>query len=688
MSLWAELKRRNVIRIAAAYVVFGYILLQGADIVLGFTGAPDWVGKALIALLLLGFVPTLVLAWVFEVGPDGIHRDDGTRARDQGPQARRLDVVTLIAVAVLMGLLAWQQLGSPPSQETTATASPREVVRAAPTVEPLRAPEGTIAVLPFTNRSAEADTAYFVDGIHDDLLTELSRNGRLTVISRTSVMEYRDTTKNLRQIGEELGVAHVLEGAVQRAGQRVRINAQLIDAATDAHLWAETFDRELTPENIFEIQTEIATAIAQALGRALAGGADATTPRAPTQDARAYDLYLRARAGRMVWTEDDIRRRIAIYEEVLERDPQFAWAIAELGREHLNLFWFITRRDADRDRARALLDQALAIAPDDPQIQLAMAEYHYRAHLDYDAALAALARVETHLPGSSELMSLRAFVLRRKGDVAGTLAALQAAARLDPRSLEVIRALVEMHWLLGNFEQMDRWHEHLVVLPDLGHWGRNIPGYARLQRLGDPQQYMAGRMNLDELATRDPSGDRGQVFWASYWLRDFERAEAELAAVDQLVFADQFDLVPRPLMQAYLARARGQATAVREYARAARVVLDDVLDEHPDDYRAWAALGEVRALLGDARGAAEAIARSQAHPLVQRDVMLQSEVHRSQLVTLAMTAESPAVAAEMDRFLQREMNYWGYDGLMLDPVFDAHREHPAFQALAARYSQR
>jgi TolB-like protein len=196
-------------------------------------------------------------------------------------------VVTLVAVVVLMALLAWQQLGTPPSQESNATASSAEVARAMPTAEPLRALPGTVAVLPFTNRSAEPDTAYFVDGIHDDLLTELSRNGALTVISRTSVMEYRDTTKNLREIGEELGVAHVLEGAVQRAGQRVRINAQLIDAATDAHLWAETFDRELTPENIFEIQTEIATAIAQALGQGTdrwsggshAPGADAGCPR-------------------------------------------------------------------------------------------------------------------------------------------------------------------------------------------------------------------------------------------------------------------------------------------------------------------------------------------------------------------------------------------------------------------------
>ncbi len=680
MNLWGELKRRNVIRIAAAYVVFGWVLLQAADILLGFTGAPEWVGKALIALLVLGFIPALVIAWVFEVGPEGIRVDEGSQ-RTGGPQARRLDIVILGAVLLLMAMMVWRQVGGPaPTPDSTVT-------NPAPAIEQLRAPAGSIAVLPFTNRSSEQDTAYFVDGVHDDLLTELARNPSLTVISRTSVLEYRDTTKNLREIGEELGVAHVLEGAVQRAGQRVRINAQLIDAATDAHLWAESFDRELTPENIFEIQTEIATAIARALGRALAGGAEAATPRAPTQDARAYDLYLRARAGRFTWTPANIRERIAIYEEVVARDPQFAWAIAELGREHLNLFWYMTRRDADRDTARALLERALAIAPDDPQIQLAMAEYHYRAHLDYDAALAALARVEAHLPGSSELMSLRGFVLRRKGDVAGTLAALQTAARLDPRSLDVIRTLVETYWLIGDLEQLDRWHEHLAVLPDAEHWARSIPGYARFQRLGDPQQYVGGRLDLDELDSSAFLDVRNEVFWYSYLLRDFDRARAEIAAVDVPIFSDQFNVVPRPLMHAYLARALGQTNAVREQARAARAVLEEMLEEHPDDYRAWAATGEVRALLGDGRGAAEAIARAQANPLVQRDVLLQAEVHRIQVITLAMTADSTVVAAELERLLQREMNYWGYGGLILDPVFDAHRDHPTFKALAARYAR-
>lgn len=683
MNLWGELKRRNVIRIAAAYVVFGWVLLQAADILLGFTGAPEWVGKALIALLVLGFIPSLVVAWVFEVGPEGVRVDDGVQ-RATGPNTRRLDIVILGAVLLLMAMLVWRQMSNPmPAEVVSSPAVATDT--AAPAIEPLRAADGTIAVLPFTNRSAEPDTAYFVDGIHDDLLTELSRNAALTVISRTSVMEYRDTTKNLRQIGEELGVAHVLEGAVQRAGRRVRINAQLIDAATDAHLWAETFDRELTPENIFEIQSEIATSIAQALGRALTGDGQAET-QAPTSDVEAYDMYLRARASRKDWNESAIRQRLAIYQRVIERDPQFAAAMGELGLEHLNLFWFITRRDADRAEARRVLTQALALAPDDPQLQLAMAEYHYRAHLDYDAALAALDQVQARLPGSSEALELRGYTLRRRGDAAGAVAAMHAAVRLNPRSIEVTRALVETYWLIGQLDRVEDWGARLRELGDDSEWGWNMRAYAHFQRLGDPERYLASRPDVIDFSGYESAPTI--VFRNPYQLRDYDRAQAELDAFGSDNVVNQFSLEPKTLLYAYIARARGDRAAADRFARQAVEALDAILRQHPDDYRAWAALAQSRAMTGNLSGTMEAMTRAEENILVRRDVMLAAEIHLARIRSLALVADSAATAAELDRYLQREMIYWGFDGLITDPIFDTHRNHPAFQALAARYSQR
>jgi TolB-like protein len=695
MSLWTELKRRNVFRVAAAYIVIGWLALQVAGIVLGLIDAPGWVGKAIIALLLLGFAPVLALAWVFEVGPQGIRVDDGSSPRDAGPQARRLDMVTLGAVFLVVVLMVWQHLapawqGDPAAGGALAVPAgearpdPAPPPRRPIEVPPFEVPEASVAVLPFANRSAEPDSAYFVDGIHDDLLTQLARNGALTVISRTSMMEYRDTTKNLRQIGEELAVATILEGAVQRAGQRVRINAQLIDARSDAHLWAETFDRELTPENIFDIQSEIALAIATALGQALGAAAVASQDAGvPTRNAEAFDLYLRARATRDEWEEVSTRARIALYRQALEHDPQFALAMGELGREFVNLFWFTTRRDGDRIEGRRWLDRALALQPENPQLRLAMAEYHYRAHLDYDAALAELDRATRGLPGSAEAISLRAFIMRRAGRTAATLDALQSAVLLDPRSYQVLRSLAETYWLTGDLDAARRWHDRLDQLPD----ARQLQyATARMQVLGDLEPIKSEIAALSpELLSR--SSVWVDSFKVPYLDRDFARA-ADVLASGADRDANQFDLRIKALSRAYLERAQGNDRAATAAARAALASADAILLEHAEDYRAMMARAQALAILGDGPAAREATRQALAQTIPTRDVIVRSEQRMRELLVLAMVADSVELAAAMDDYLRLEMKYWQFDGLVLDPVFDSHRKHPAMRALEAKYSRK
>ncbi|NGX15845.1 hypothetical protein [Wenzhouxiangella sp. XN24] len=712
MSLFNELKRRNVFRVAAAYVVIGWLILQVAEIVLGFIGAPEWVGKAIIALLLLGFVPVLALAWVFEVGPHGVRRDDGTNARDASPQARRLDVITLGSVVLVMLLLVWQHLGSAltgeqdgrqaqqesrvtqqqaaPAVQAVQSAPPPARVRPEP--PPFEVPAGSIAVLPFTNRSAEPDTAYFVDGIHDDLLTQLARNDQLIVISRTSMMEYRDTTKNVRQIGEELGVATILEGAVQRAGQRVRINAQLIDAKTDAHLWADTFDRELTPENIFDLQSDIAVAIASALGRTLnVGSTAASRPSAPTLDPEAFDLYLRARAIRDEATESRIRERIELYRRALARDPKFALAMGELGREYVNLFWFHTRRDADRSEGGRWIDQALELAPDEPQLRLWRAEYFYRAHLDYEAALEELDRASEGLPGSAEAAGLRGFIERRAGRPRETIAALERAVLLDPRSGQVLQALMETGWLLGDLDTVSRWNAQLVALPEIPQTAIALHSQARMGVLGESGPLMARYVDsTGTVLVAAPVGTPtyGFDFHHAYMARDFDLAKTLIDTLAEEFWEDQFSLVPKALARAQLALVQGRDNEARREAAAAIVFLDAVLKEHPDDYRAYMAQARAKAILGEAAAARDAASRSLAMRIPSRDQLIRAELRAEQLRVLAMIDDSDTLASAMDDYLQLEMKYWHFDGLVLDPVFDAHRDHPAFQALAAKYSRK
>ncbi|MCB1555206.1 MAG: hypothetical protein KDJ14_15510 [Xanthomonadales bacterium] len=703
-SLYAELKRRNVFRVGAAYVVIGWLGLQVADVVLGFTGAPEWFGKTLIALLLLGFIPALALAWVFEVGPNGVHLDDGHG--DSTTHASRLDTLTLVAVFFVVALMAWQHLGpawraersAEEGQSSQATPAPAAASsKASPSMpqdgridtEPLQAPPGSIAVLPFTNRSAEPDTAYFVDGVHDDLLTELARNPTLTVISRTSVLEYRDTTKNLRQIGEELGVANVMEGAVQRAGQRVRINAQLIDARTDKHLWAETFDRELKPESVFEIQSEIASAIATALGQTLTSSADPVSVSAlPTRNAQAYDLYLRARATREDTTERAIGPRLALYQRAVQADPSFALAMGEMAREHLNMFWYYSRRDEDREAGRQWIEKALALQPGDPQLRLAMAEYHYRAHLDYDQALAELAVAERGLPGSAEVAGLRAFIMRRAGRPDETMAALEQAVKLNPRSLSVLQTLTETSAMLGDLEASERWNARLEQLPGLplGYGTLALLVY-RSQHDGDASALRAEYERLHAALEADWDGAIAAQGLLGYLIGgDTDAFEREIDRLPDQILEDQFALHPKSLLRAQVAFLRQQPEQLRSHAEAAVREAEAIIAAHPDDYRAWMLKAHALAMLGQGDAARRAAERALATEIATRDLVLRSELQVVTMQVSGLLGEVEPLAESLERYLALPMKYWRFDGLMRLPELRQHRAHPAIQALAHRYA--
>ena len=391
MSLYAELKRRNVFRIAAAYVVIGWLILQVAEILLGFAGAPEWVGKAIIAMLLLGFVPALALAWVFEVGPEGVRRDDGANARDASPQARRLDVLTLIAVVFVVVLLVWQHLGralnggqEPGGERQASAPSAAELPEGRPRTEappvsqtnempavegmpvPAGASEKSIAVLPFVNMSADAENEFFADGISEELLNVLVRVEDIGVASRTSSFAYKGRELGAAAIARELNVDHILEGSVRKAGNRVRITAQLIDAVNDRHLWSETYDRELT--DIFAIQDEIANAIVAALRGTL--GTEkverAVTVRADTDNLDAYQLYLKARE--LFLTRTRLDESVRLFQRAVALDPDFARGWEGLaGASAVIIDWVTTYPSIDKAEQVALaehaIERALALDP-------------------------------------------------------------------------------------------------------------------------------------------------------------------------------------------------------------------------------------------------------------------------------------------------------------------------------------
>lgn len=379
MSLLAELKRRNVIRVALFYIVSAWLVLQVAETVLPLFEVPDSVLRGLVILLALGFVPALVFAWVFEWTPDGIRLESA--AREPGSTERissnKLNWATLVIALLAIGFLVVDRtlLESPPP-------APAAVQPSAATVDATAAPavrSASIAVLPFADLSPAGDQEYFSDGIAEEILNALTRVDGLDVASRTSAFQFKGREIGIPEIARTLGVRHVLEGSVRKAGDSLRITAQLIDASNDRHLWSQTFNRPLTAENVFAIQDEIATAIVAALVDSLGiriGG----HPRLAqaTDNLGAYDLYLRARAlfqaRRDLDVADDLLRR------ALEQDPEFvkAWELRAAMQMVMVGYGYTTRPPAEHDRlGLAYAEQALARDPDSAMALAARANIRF-----------------------------------------------------------------------------------------------------------------------------------------------------------------------------------------------------------------------------------------------------------------------------------------------------------------------
>ncbi|MEJ2534912.1 MAG: hypothetical protein P8008_05465, partial [Gammaproteobacteria bacterium] len=399
MSLFAELKRRNVFRVGIAYAVAAWIILQATDVVGEILELPAWGGKLILLVLVVGFVLALILAWAYELTPEGVKRESEVdRSQSMTPKTGRklnglIMGLLLVAVAYLLFDKFWLQqraedradvTGAPVSSAPQSTHGTASIDSAAPGAQRVAPANGavandvnrqSIAVLPFDNRSRQEADEPFVEGIHDDLLTNLARIGSLKVISRTSVGKYRGTEKTIPEIAAELGVATILVGAVQRSGDTVRINVQLIDARTDEHLWAEIFDRQLTAENLFAIQSEISGEIAGALEARLSPEDEARLRDIPTDDLAAYDAYLEGRQLISRRNSESLARACTAFEQAIDRDGDFALAWAGLAQS----IWLL-RQYGNLDLAVAITEaetaanRALALDPTTGEAQLVIAE--------------------------------------------------------------------------------------------------------------------------------------------------------------------------------------------------------------------------------------------------------------------------------------------------------------------------
>ena len=452
LSIYGELKRRNVFRVAAGYVVLSWVLLQVADVLMETIGLPTVWGKAVLGLLLIGFPPVLIFSWIYEMTPEGIKRENeiAREASITSHTARKLNITLIVLLVIAIGVFAIDKFTGAPGSSPDPIAAPAS------------SPDGipVVAVLPLQALSTEDEGIFLASGLHDDLLTRLARLKSFKVISRTSVMEYAGTTKNLRDIGAELGASYILEGGLQAIGGNVRINAQLIDAETDEHLWAETYDRALTTANLFDVQADIAGAIAGALHATLSPQEIEQLGGVPTQNLKAYEAFLRGHELRQSLTMPTIHGAVAAQREATELDPEFGEAWASLSLALIRLYWEEGAEDGASPNealvaeSKHALERAQQLDPNTASTFISEAYFHYYGFRDYSSALIVLGRAEAIAPNDPRVSSLRGYLLRRLGRLSESSDALLRAMELNPNGRNFYRETIDTLAGAGRCEEV------------------------------------------------------------------------------------------------------------------------------------------------------------------------------------------------------------------------------------------
>ncbi|MDH3903112.1 MAG: hypothetical protein OES90_07805, partial [Xanthomonadales bacterium] len=435
MSFFNELKRRNVFKVGVAYIVVAWLIIQVVDVVINNIGAPGWVFQVILLLLAIGLPLILLFAWAFEMTPEGLKREKQVSPSQSitTQTGRKLDFMIIGILLMGLGYFAIDKFvlsggGANESADTSVSAVEVEEDSDADDME------RSIAVLPLANRSAREEDQYFADGMHDDLLTQLAKIASLKVISRTSVMRYRDTELSIPEIAGQLGVTAILEGGVQRSGDQIRVNMQLIDAQTDEHLWAETYDREMTAENLFAIQSSITRQITDALKANLTTEEVARITENPTHNLEAFQEYMKGQQLLALRTVTALEQGKSHFERAIELDPEFAVAITGLANAYHLLYEYAGWTEAEAlDPAMALLDQALELSPDLGEAFMVRGEI-YRHKEDLDAAILDFERAIELIPGNATVYHWFSFIRVDQNLNDEAYALLQRAHELDPMS--------------------------------------------------------------------------------------------------------------------------------------------------------------------------------------------------------------------------------------------------------------
>jgi len=661
-GFFKELQRRKVYRVAAAYIIAAGFIIQVGSAVFPAWELPNWTLRLVVVLLLVGFPIALILAWAYDVTPQGIRATPTTAT----PGAhRRRNLIMLIAMGVVVSAAAGFFL--------LPRASARKI-------------DKSIAVLPFQNLSDEKQNAYFADGMQDDILTNLSKIGDLKVISRTSVMSYRDNvTRNVREIGKALGVATLLEGSVRRVGNRVRVNVQLINADNDEHIWAEDYDRDLT--DVFAIQTDLAQKIASALQAKLSPNEKARLDRRPTLNPDAYLLFVQAHdyANRPDLFRDISSKAEQLFEQATKIDPNFAAAFSGLSMVESWAYHSFDPLPARRDKARAAANEALRLQPDLPEAHLALGFSYYYGDRDYERALAEFEIAKRDLPNEAKAYLAIGAIQRRQGKWAESTANLEKSVALDPKDPEILLNLAFSYMATRDFEAADKTFDRGIEAAPQSFACRALKGELAIRWKGD-FSVAEKELALVPLGV-DPDG---LVTLGRVGVLRLQRKFSEALRVVQQFREETlpgYSTAPSPkaFVEGTLYTQLDDKVNAHSAFESARVVAERLVRESPEDAARHAMLGQILAGLGQKEAAIAQGKRAVELRPESQDAFDGPDVTAALAQIYAWTGERDQAFSLLDHLLATP-NGITVPILKLDPVWDPLRKDPRFQALIDKYT--
>ena len=662
-NFFGELKRRNVYKVAIAYAVVSWLLMQVASQIFPFFEIPNWAVRLVVLLLIIGFPVALILAWAFELTPEGIKRAEDVDLSKSVTRktGRKLDFFIIAVLLLVIAILLFQRLHRNVSPAVSST------------------PEKSIAVLPFENLSRDPDNAYFATGIQDEILTRLAKIGALKVISHSSTQQYAVRPGNLPEIARQLGVANILEGSVQKAADQVHINVQLIRAATGEHLWADSYDRKL--ETIFGVEAEVAAAVAEALRAKLSGSEQSALQNRPTNSQEAYGAYLRGLTYSLrpfFDPQKDTSSAIKYFGEAVRLDPKFALAWAWFGRE--SALGYFNQIETDlpdlRKTAKSAADKATELQPNLGEAYLAQGYSHFYCEGDYNSAISSFEKAASLSPNNSDVFQALGLIYRRKGQWQQSLDYLRKATELDPRNTFLFGTLTDTLAALRQYSAALKIDDQILdIVP--GNLDAQADKISNYQAQGNLQA--AAKL----LAPLHPDDTDSYLFFVQIeqWIYERRYADAIAALKTAVAKPDRQFRVRNMQLLAWLQQHSDDSSSAHTTWQELRSEAEDLRRVKGED-RFYTELASAYVALGDESKAFSVLERVNAMPSFSQDVWRRSGWTVS-VAQIAAQAGKRDLALEQLAISARDPVGVNYGNLKFNPLWDPLRGDPRFEKIVA-----